>query len=130
MYNTKFECRYNKDGVFLETDDVTDDEKVFIRNILYREDMLNIFSVDSNDDFDVFTSVIIQLYSKIKDCQPFKKCMKKIAMDTVMSEDEVSGLMVMYSYDYMYITHKCVSEYLDTGNLSQENIELLDKISK
>ena len=51
MYNTKFECRYHKDDVFLETDNVTEEEKEFIRNILYREDVLNIFLIDFNDDF-------------------------------------------------------------------------------
>lgn len=129
MYNTEFKCRYHKDDVFLETDDVTDEEKNFIRNILYREDLLNIFIIDFNDDFEVFTNVINELYTKIKDFLPFKECMKKMAA-TIMSEDEQSGLIFMYSYDYMYITHKCVSEYLDTGSLSQENTELLDKITK
>lgn len=129
MYDTEFKCRYHKDDVFLETDDVTDEEKNFIRNIIYREDLLNIFTIDFNDDFEVFTNIINELYTKIKDFLPFKECMKKMAA-TIMSEDEQSGLIIMYSYDYMYITHRCVSEYLDTGTLSQENTELLDKITK
>jgi len=129
MYNTKFECRYHKDDIFLETDNVTDEEKNFIRNILYKEDLLNIFLIDFNDDFEVFTSVMNELYKKIKNFLPFKECMKKMAT-TIMSEDEQTGLLIMYSYDYMYITHNCISEYLETGTLSQQNIELLDKICK
>ena len=38
MYNIKYECRYHKDDVFLETDNVTHDEKNYIRDVLYRED--------------------------------------------------------------------------------------------
>ena len=129
MYNTKFECRYHKDDIFLETDNVTDEEKNFIRNILYKEDLLNIFLIDFNDDFEVFTSVMNELYKKIKNFLPFKECMKKMAT-IIMSEDEQTGLLLMYSYDYMYITHNCISEYLETGTLSQQNIELLDKICK
>ena len=58
MYDTKFECRYYKDDVFLETDKVTDDEKNFIRNILYREDIINIFLIDFNDDFDILNNLM------------------------------------------------------------------------
>lgn len=129
MYDTKFECRYHREDVFLETDEVTDDEKNFIRNLLYKEDILNIFIIDFNDDFEVFTNVINELYEKIKNFLPFKECIKKMAT-SIMSEDEQSGLVIMYSYDYMYITHKCVSEYLDTGLLSEENMKLLSEISK
>ena len=127
MYNTKFECRYHKDDVFLETDNVTYDEKDFIRNILYREDVLNIFLIDFNDDFEVFNNAINTLYDKIKFFLPFKECMKKMAT-MIMSEDEQAGLLLMYSYDYMYITHKCVSEYLEKGFLSEENTKLLNQI--
>lgn len=133
MYDTKFECRYYKDDVFLETDDVNDEEKGFIRDILYKEDLLNIFSIDISENtnvFDnVFESIISELYNKIKHCSQLKNCMKKMA-SILMSEDEEFGLIILYSYDYMHITHKCISEYLDTGLISKENIELLDKISK
>ena len=43
MYNTKYICTYNSDDIFLETDLLTDEEKEFIRDELYREDLLNIF---------------------------------------------------------------------------------------
>ena len=129
MYDTKFECRYHKDDVFLETDNVNDYEKTFIRDILYKEDLLNIFSIDYfNDDFDAFSNVILELYNKIKTCEPLTECMKRMGAK-VMSEDLQSGLCILYSYDYMYITHKCVSEYLESGSLSEENMKVLDEIS-
>jgi len=128
MYDTKFECRYHKDDVFLETDNVNENQKALIRDILYKEDLLNIFSIDYyNDDFDVFTEIIPQLYSKIQDCLPLIQCMKKMAAK-VMSEDLQTGLCILYSYDYMHVMHKCVSEYLDNGILSEENMKLLEKI--
>lgn len=127
MYDTKFECRYHKSDVFLQTDQVTDEEKNFIRNILYKEDILNIFLIDFNDDFEIFNNVMNELYEKIKDYLPLKECMNKMAA-IIMSQDEQSGLLVMYSYDYMYVTHKCVSEYLETGRISYENMKLLSEI--
>jgi hypothetical protein len=128
MYDTKFECRYHKDDVFLETDNVNEYEKCFIRDFLYKEDLLNIFSIDQlDDDFDAFSNAISKLYSKIKDCLPLKECMKKIGAK-IISEDLQVGLCILYSYDYMYITHQCVSEYLESGAISPENTNLLEEI--
>ena len=127
MYDTKFECRYHKDDIFLETDQVNEYEKSFIRNFLYKEDILNIFFIEINDDFDVFANVISELYNRIQHSLPLTQCMKKMAAK-IMSEDLQTGLCILYSYDYMYITHKCVSEYLETGTISDENMKLLSEI--
>jgi hypothetical protein len=128
MYDTKFQCRYHKDDVFLETDNVNEDEKWFIRNVLYKEDLLNIFSIyQFEDDFNVFSDAISKLYSKIKECTRLRECMTKMAAK-IISEDVEAGLCILYSYDYMYITHQCVSEYLECGSISPENIKLLEEI--
>jgi hypothetical protein len=130
MYDTKFECRYHKDDVFLETDQVIEQEKIFIRNVLYKEDLLNIFFIDYNDDIDVFENVINELFEKISNCEELISLMKEKAESVLFSNEIKDGLTILYSYDYMYATHKCVSEYLETGSLSQENIDLLNKICK
>ena len=44
MYDTKYECRYYKGDVILPDDKVTSEEADYIRNTLYQEDYLNIFS--------------------------------------------------------------------------------------
>lgn len=126
MYDTKYECRYHKDDIFLETDDITNDEKNYIRDILYKEDLLNIFNIDNNDDFETLNIILSDLAKKIKDYKPLQECMKKTAA-ILLSEDLELGLFIMYSYDYMYITHKCISEYLETGNILHDNISLLNK---
>lgn len=130
MYNTKFECRYHKDDVFLETDQVNEEEKNYIRELLYREDFLNIFYIDYNDVFDVFETTMNELFEKIKNCSELNKLMKDKAEKVLLSTDLKTGLIILYSYHYMYLTHKCVSEYLETGRISKENIDILDKISK
>lgn len=124
MYNTKYECRYYKDDVFLETDDVTDDEKEFIRNVLYREDLLNIFSIAENDDSDIFDEVISELYKQINNCIELSECMR-LAAAKLISENEEMGLCILYSYDYMYLTHKCVTSYLENGLITQADFKLL-----
>jgi len=123
MYNTKFVCRYYKEDVFLDTDDVTEYEISFIRNYLYKEDLLNIFTIDYSDNQEVFENSIYELYEKIKDSEFLKELMKK-ASSILFLSDIKYGLCILYSYDYMYMTHKCVSDYLDTGNISEENKNL------
>jgi hypothetical protein len=135
MYDTKYECRYYKGDVILPDDTVTDEEAEYIRNTLYQEDYLNIFSInygenfDFNDDFQMLSKAIYNLYEKIQDSDVLKIFMKKAATN-LMSEDLQLGLCILYSYDYMYIMHECVSEYLDTGLISLESIDKMNKILK
>lgn len=142
MYNTSYECRYYKDTVFLDTDNINEDEKDYVRNILYREDLLNIFTINydgSTEDFDdeivddlgkmidKLDIFINNLYNKTNDIK-LKECMK-MAASLVMSDKEETGLFILYSYDFMYLTHKCVCEYLLTHTISDINIQnLKDKL--
>jgi hypothetical protein len=118
MYNTKYECRYNND---LESEQQESD---IIRDILYKEDLINIFEIDTNSNFNVFNDVISNLYEKIKTNVFLKECMGRLA-SKFMSIDEELGLCILYSFDFMYLTHKCVSEYLDNGLITHENMILL-----
>lgn len=45
-----------------------------------------------------------------------------------MTNDSIFGLMILYSFDYLYLTHICVSEFLLKGHVSQTNIQQLDNI--
>ena len=56
MYNTKVVCTYNTPDVFLETDKVTEDEKAFIRDTIYRQELLDILDIDNdvnNEKYDL-----------------------------------------------------------------------------
>jgi hypothetical protein len=135
MYDTKYECRYYKDDVILPDDTVTSEEADYIRNVLYQEDYLNIFSInngdncDFNDDFELLSKAINNLYGKIQDSDVLKIFMQKAALN-LMSEDLQLGLCILYSFDYMYLMHECVSEYLDTGFISLDSIDRMNKILK
>jgi hypothetical protein len=124
MYNTKYECRYCKDDIFLPSDKISEEEKDNVRDILYKEDLLMIFSIYEGHKFDEFEHVISELYKKIKDNKELMKCMTYGAAK-FFSENEETGLCILYAYDYMYLTHKCVSEYLEKGIISEDNIKLL-----
>lgn len=120
MYNTKFNCTYNTSEVFLPTDEISDDEKEFIRDSLYRQELLNILGMEEFNE-DKMTQAIHELFERIESCIQLKECMTKLA-GQFMSEDFELGLMFLYAYDYMYLTHICVCEYLETGQVSEKHM--------
>ena len=130
MYNTQVVCTYNTPEVFLETDNITDDEKAFVRDTIYRQELLDILDIEyDNDDNDndlKINNAINELYKRIKYCEQLTKCMLKLARK-YMATNEEFGLMLLFSYDYMYLTHICICEYLETGDIDNENITNLEK---
>ena len=136
MYNTKVECTYNTPEVLLETDNITDDEKSFIRNIIYRQELLNVLDIDyennDEDNEEKISEAIKDLYNRVKDSNCLRKCMVKVVQKHMnvgkyMTSDEELGMMLLFSYDYMYLTHICISEFIETGKISDENIKKLVK---
>jgi hypothetical protein len=126
MYNTKYVCIYNSKDVFLDTDEVTNSEKDCILNILYRQDILSIFELEDFDE-KVINDSIFELYEKVKTNFKIKKLIIHLAQQ-MMTNDEKLGFLIMYSFDYLYITHKCISQFLETGDISEENMNEFDKI--
>ena len=134
MYNTKFVCTYNTPEVFLETDTVTDDEKAFIRDVIYRQELLDIFGIENIENIDnhnkngddlKIDDAIKELYNRVKVCTNLTNCMVKVAGYYATTDEEI-GLMLLFSYDYMYLTHKCISEYLETGEISEDAMKDLE----
>ena len=136
MYNTKVVCTYNTPEVFLETDNITDDEKTFIRNIIYRQEFLNVLDIDYENSYDdneeKISEAIKNLYNRVKDSTCLRKCMVKVVQKHMnvgkyMTSDEELGMMLLYSFDYMYLTHICISEFIEKGDIDDENIKKLAK---
>lgn len=123
MYDANYECRYHKDNIFLDTDDINDYERAHVKHILYNEDFLNIFDIDRYDD-EIINERISALYKKIEIQPDLKECMLKLAAN-FLSEDIEIGLMLLFSYDYMYMSHKCICEFINSGQISEKNISEL-----
>ena len=123
VYDTHYICVYNSPDVFLETDQVTNSEREFILDVLYRQDILNIFNMEDYN-IDELTAAINELYEKIKINDKLIKIMIKLAGD-ISSMDDKLGLMIMFSFDYLYITHPCMCEFLETGQITNT---LLDEL--
>jgi|UniRef100_A0A6C0AR80 hypothetical protein len=126
MYNTKVNCTYNTSDVFLETDKISDQEKEVIRDALYRQELLNILGMEEFNE-DEMNKAIHELHEQISSCQELIECILKLS-GRFMSTDEELGLMILFAYDYMYLTHACISEYLETEQISEKNIRNLRAI--
>ena len=126
MYNTKHVCIYNSNTVFLPTDKVNEDEKLFIMNVLYRQDILNIFDIDEFDE-KVINDYICDLYEKVKQHDVIKELTDLLGQQFGIYEG-ITGLIIMYSFDYLYITHKCICQFLETGDILIEDLNELQKI--
>jgi hypothetical protein len=126
MYNTKIICTYHTDDIFIESDKITEHEKGFIREVIYRQELLDILGIKNYNEIEM-NDAIHELFIKIKECKQIIECIKEITNQFMINNDDEFGLILLYSYDYLSITHKCISEYLNTGNFP--NI-LLEKIKQ
>ena len=125
MYDLTYSCRYHREDVFLETDGANDCEKEFIRDYLYKEDLLEVFNIE-NGDISLLEKSIDDLYNEIKECAELNEVLLSVA-STHNSIDPTIGLCVLYSFDFMNFTHICVSEYIKNKTIKVENIASLQE---
>jgi len=125
MYKTKYICTYNDSDIFLESEknQLNNDEKDFVMNALYRTDLLNIFGAEEFNE-DMFYEIISELYKKIYINVELSLLMERLAC-RYMSIDKEVGLMILYSFDFLYLTHPCVCDFLEKGKISEHNINSL-----
>jgi len=133
-YNTKYVCSYNDSDVFLESEIqvLNDDEKNFIREALYRRDLCNIFNIEDQVlDEKLISDNISNLYKLINGQKFLNLCITTISNKFFCSSDLELGFMVLFSFDYLYLAHNCISEFIETGKISETNnsfIELKKKL--
>ena len=128
MYNTKHECLYLSEEVFKnvlditeKTIDITKDEKECIQNTMYKQDILEIFDVEEFDD-EKINIAVREVYEKVKTNDDLRNIMQLLSAKLLSSDEEI-GFMLMFSFDYLYLSHTCISEYLETGSISKEKIK-------
>ena len=124
IYNTKYVTTYMDPDVFLETDEVNASEKEFILNCIYRQDLLNIFGLDDFVDTEI-NQKIAKLLKLLKQHNELHECMMIASKNLCGTEDEMSGLMVLFSFDYLYLTNPCICEYLLTNTIFKGTIDQL-----
>ena len=128
IYNTKYVCSYNDSDVFLESEIeiLSDNEKQFVRDVLYRRDLCNIFKIDEEYfDEKTITNIINDLYANINGEKFLESCIIKVS-NNFFSNDLELGFLILFSFDYLYLLHPCMCEFIETGKISQTNNSLAE----
>ena len=125
-YNTDYETNYNLffDDAAFEGDE-SEEDKESIRTLLYQKDLLAVLNENEFDD-DVINKKVRELFVFLKKNTDLLFCMKELSKKSMFSNQEI-GLMMLFSFDYLYLSHLCISEYIKTGSVSETNLNILKK---
>ena len=122
-YNVDYETNYNlffDDSAF--EGDETEEDKETIRTLLYQKDLLGIFNISEFDE-DIINKKLRDIFVILKNNNDLLFCMKELSKKCIFSNEDI-GLMMFFSFDYMYLSHPCISEYIKTGSISESNLNI------
>jgi len=140
MYNSQFVCTYSfydaklrdlyhKDEKY-DLEDVEEFED--LSELVYKTDLLRAlqFTVDevesSGDNICFNNEKLFQLYDVLKVDSGFMECIEK-STGKHLCEDSESGFIALFSYDYLFLTHKCICDIINEGNSSVNSINRLKR---
>jgi hypothetical protein len=133
MYHSKFLCTYHfydeELRKLLPACEITPNILESIENnhdfadILYKAELLQVFGLNEIDDGEIAKEMEM-MYEKVKTNETFNKCIL-LSANKMMTQDPIFGLMVMFNYHTFFVTHRCLSEFIEKGELSNENEKLL-----
>jgi len=115
MYQSKIKVEYE-----------TDDE--------YRMDLLKVFDKTpgdlTNELFDLLIDEINLIYKEIENNSKLVNLCKKAGTNYIFTEGE-DGIIFLFSYTYFIDFHKCLFDFYESGDVTDENYNnLLKKLEK
>ena len=122
FYKTDYEITYHLPEVFLESDKISNSEKDFVRNCIYRQDLLNLFDLEEFNE-QVIQEKINELYEKIKTSKTINFILEKISKEYFVNKE--NSFTILFSFDFLHASHLCISDYLEIGGFKQENLKQL-----
>jgi hypothetical protein len=123
-------CTYTDIDIFLPEDNITEHEQQFVLNCLYRNDLLYIFNIEDFEK-EYKDKMMNELFEKIKENIFLLSCVEQMAKKYKYSyngnnnNNMLLGVIMLYSYDFLHVTHPCVSEYLEKGIISDESMKAM-----
>jgi len=111
MYNTLLKCTYNNASELEQEDQ-------------YRMEFLNAFNLEEFEDNQI-NNEVDALFERLKNSPELTKCMTKSAAGFGTPEYLHVGLMGLFAFDYFYLAHQCICEFLETGTIAEQNINAL-----
>ena len=129
-YNTSYQCHYKdyeKNKELIETEEFKSFSRqdiYLLEKKIYQDDLLSIFNIDKEEDFidENVNNIIHDLYLKL-----IKNEKMRFLMEKINKEDPEMGLMIMFSMDFLYLSHPCFCEFLEKDFVSPEKFLLLEE---
>jgi hypothetical protein len=90
----------------------------------YRIEFLNAFNLEDFEDNQV-NQEVSELFERVKKSPDLTKCMTKSAAGFGNPEYLHVGLMGLFAFDYFYLAHSCICDFLETGTIAEEKINAL-----
>jgi hypothetical protein len=87
-------------------------------------EFLNAFNLEEFEDNQVNQGVS-ELFERVKRSPELTKCMTKSAAGFGNPEYLHVGLMGLFAFDYFYLAHSCICDFLETGTIAEEKINAL-----
>ena len=123
MYIAEHTCTYQHVRNKNETD--TEEVLLDLENCQYRSDLLSVFNLKIYDEIAIQTE-ISKLFDMIKADAFFSKCFESVYSDT----NNIICLVVLFSFEYFYATHRCISDWICSNAIKEENAILLETLLK
>ena len=111
MYDSNFECTYHKAEHSKQEEE-------------YRNNLLKVFQLTEFNDEEI-NKQIRTLFIQVKESEYMTQCMSKAAQ-IMLSEDELIGFMVLFSFDFLHLTVPCLHHMLK--NSTKEYDEALSHL--
>ena len=129
-YNIFYQCHYkdyknNRDLIQSEEfQSFSKEDEYFLEKKIYQDDLLSIFGIENESEFhdDMINPIITELCVLLEKQEDLKSSMLWLG-----EGDLEMGLMIMFSMDLLFVSHPCFCEFLETGKISSEKLDLLKR---
>jgi hypothetical protein len=141
MYDSNFTCtysfydpvlrnEYHKDDKY-DLDDIKEFEDM--SEMIYRAELLQILGINNQEPYDNIcesfgfkTENLMDIYNRVKFNADFLKCVENVKQ-LYSYKDLEDGYIALFSYDYFFLTHKCLCDFINFGKITDKNIINLRK---
>jgi hypothetical protein len=106
--------------MFSGKEDLTETDKLEIKDFIYREDLINAFGLEEFDERLINIEIEI-LYEQMKHITELHPILDVLAAK-MMSTDRTIGFLILFSYDYFYLTHQIICGFINDNKIDDVKI--------
>ena len=135
-YDTEFIVKYKQiyDDLLVKLAEETDpgytqEDAETLVDELYRHELLSVFGCDAIDE-DKIVEIVGDVWDRIKEYAPFYSIFYRFLekrfpddLEQIESVDQSILFTALFSFDWFYLVHPCLCEFLTTGDISSSVLD-------